>query len=213
MYAARLLPLLLGFAIAPGAIGGAAPPVYDRARFSQEVTECDRLAAHPDDPDRVAPGRSQASIDLPAAIAACEQAVAADPGNPRLRYQLARVYGYSGQGEKAGEHRQAAVDAGYPQALFVVGYLHLEGLNKAPKDVCRGAELIYRSARAGRLAGEVGFVKWALDGRFDACPVPKDAAEMRSFLDAADARTGDFYTELLIDLLRRDLAARSFSTR
>lgn len=179
---------------------------FDTKRYSQQPTECDRLAAHPEDPDRVAPGVKQSQVDLPAAIAACETAVKADPRNPRLRYQLARVYGYSGQGEKAAPHRAAAVEANYPQSLFVVGFLHLTGMNKAAKDVCLAGDLIHRSARAGRLAGEIGFVKYSLEGRFAGCKVKQDYAEMGTFLDAADERTSDYYQDMLIEVLRADLA-------
>ena len=58
------------------------------------VTECDRLAADPEDPQRPAgvegawwPGGG----DYLAAIAACEEAVARYPDEPRFRYQRARV--------------------------------------------------------------------------------------------------------------------------
>ena len=64
---------------------------YDFSRFSQEVTECDRLASHGRDPGHVAPAVSSSGMDKPAAIAACQQAVAADPDNPRLNYQLGRA--------------------------------------------------------------------------------------------------------------------------
>ena len=55
---------------------------YDYARFSQDVTECDRLASHGRDPGHVAPAVSSSGMDKPAAIAACQRAVAADPDNP-----------------------------------------------------------------------------------------------------------------------------------
>jgi hypothetical protein len=181
---------------------------FDPARYSQAVTECDRLASHPEDPFHVAPGRDRPQIDLPAAIAACEDAVRKDPGNPRLNYQLARVYGYSGLGEKSIPYRAVAVDADYPQALFVVGFLHLYGLNKQPQDTCRGAELIRRSALQGRLAGQVGFVRWAMKGMFDACPVRRDRAEMLGFLEAAKKQSGDdFYKGQLIELLEEQVKA------
>jgi TPR repeat protein len=180
---------------------------FDVSKYSQKPTGCDVLAAHPDDPLKVAPGVRQSQVDLPTAIAACEAAVARDPENPRLRYQLGRTYGYSGQGEKAGVHRDAAVAANYPQALFVIGYLYLNGENKAPKDPCRAAELIRRSAQYGRLSGQIGYPMWVLEGRFEGCSTPQDRAEMLAFLEAADAQTGDFYQESLIALLKRDVAA------
>lgn len=179
---------------------------FDASRYSQSATGCDRLASHADDPFRVAPGVERSDIDLPAAIAACELAVARDPANPRLRYQLGRVYGYAGQGEKAVEHREAAVAADYPQALFVIGYLHLEGLNKARKDPCRAASLIHRSALYGRFAGLVGYPMWVMQGRFAGCATSQDPKELQSFLDTAAAQTTDFYKQSLIGELRSKLA-------
>jgi hypothetical protein len=182
---------------------------FDPTRYSQEITGCDRLASHPDDPFRVSPGVDRANIDLPAAIAVCELAVAREPGNPRLRYQLGRVYGYAGQGEKGVVHREAAVAADYPQALFVIGYLHLEGLNKATKDPCRAAELVHRSALFGRLAGLVGYPMWVMEGRFAGCATPQDPSEMAAFLDAAATSTSDFYVNSLVIELRRKLGTWS----
>lgn len=179
---------------------------FDASRYSQSATGCDRLASHADDPFRVAPGVERSDIDLPAAIAACELAVARDPANPRLRYQLGRVYGYAGQGEKAVEHREAAVAADYPQALFVIGYLHLEGLNKARQDPCRAASLIHRSALYGRFAGLVGYPMWVMQGRFAGCATSQDPKELQSFLDTAAAQTTDFYKQSLIGELRSKLA-------
>ena len=201
--------LMLVVSLLPFAAAGAADfKPFDPSTYSQQVTECDRLASHPDDPHHVAPGRERKDIDLPAAIAACEAAVSKDPKNPRLNYQLARVYGYSGMGEKSIPYRAAAVDADYPQSLFVVGYLHLLGLNKQPQDTCRAAELIHRSAQQGRLAGQVGFVRWSLNGTFDGCDVRRDPAEMAGFLEAASRQTGgDFYRNQLIELLQEQVRA------
>ena len=181
---------------------------WDPSPYSQEVTECDRVASHGEDPFRVAPGKTSAEIDLPAAIEICAAAVKADPDNPRLRYQLARMYGYSGQGEKAYPHRAAAIAADYPQALFVNGYLHLLGLNKAPKDLCRAGELMRRSAQYGRLAGQVGFPRYATQGLFDGCDVPLDGQEMLSFLDAAAESAQGYYQNMLIEVLKEDVAAK-----
>jgi len=181
---------------------------FDTSKYSQKPTGCDLLAAHPDDPSKVAPGVSQSAMDKPAAIAACEVAVAADPENPRLRYQLGRAYGYSGLGEKSYPHREFSIQAEYPQALFVNGYMHMLGLNKAEKDACRAGELIRRSAQYGRLAGQIGFPKWTLEGVFKGCPVKQDPAELLSFLEAADAQTSDFYAEVAIDLLKQQVQSK-----
>ena len=207
----RLIQFVSASAVAlmllPLSAGAAETFKFDPSKYSQEPTGCDRLASHPDDPFHVAPGLEKPQMDLPAAIAACEVAVARDPENPRLQYQLGRVYGYSGLGEKSGEHREAAVAADYPQALFVIGYLYLEGLNKAPQDVCRAAKLIHRSAQFGRIAGQLGYPMWVMDGRFKGCDTPQDKAEMLGFLDAAAAQSRDFYHQSLVKLLKQAIAA------
>jgi tetratricopeptide (TPR) repeat protein len=187
---------------------------FAKANYSQAVTECDRMASHPDDPDRVAPGRERAEIDLPQAIAACEAAVSADPKNPRLRYQLGRMLGYAGRGQEALGHRAAAVEANYPQALFVIGYITMLGMNEQPKDVCRGAELIRRSAIAGRLAGQLAFPKYVLAGDFAGCSVKQDWRELLDFVLAARPRVkGEYYHTLLADVLEQALRARIATPR
>ena len=190
--AALLFPLfaLLGSMSAAGAAGAEDAPVrFDPSKYSQVPTACDVLASHPDDPNRVAPGRDRAEIakDFPGAIAACRSAVDRDPGNPRLQYQLARVFGYSGQGKLAMPHRAIAVEGHYPQALFVVGYLYLTGQNENPKDSCRAGELIRESAIEGRIAGQIGFPRYAMQGLFEGCDVEVERTEMLGFLDAVAA--------------------------
>ena len=180
---------------------------YSRDDFDRTPTQCDALIAHPSDPERVGEGVSQAEADLPAAILACTEAVAADPGNPRLNYQLARAYGYSGLHEEGQSYRDAALRAGYPQSLFVVGYIRVENWDGRGADPCYGGELIRRSAHAGRYAGLVGFPHYALMGAFEGCgAVPAvDSVEMLGFLDEAEARSADYYQGLLVDQLRARL--------
>lgn len=173
------------------------------------VTECDRLAAHPEDPDRVAPGVPQAQVDTARAIEACRAAVAADPRNPRLNYQLARALGYAGRGREAGPYRDAAVAGNYPQALFVVGFIHLFGLNEAERDPCKAADLIRRSARAGRVAGLLGYPAYLLDGKFAGCPVDAPKSELLGYVERARPMIqGNFYAGLLADSLEARIRGR-----
>lgn len=179
--------------------------VYDRLDWNRDITECDRLASHPDDPERVADGVAQGDVDLEAARAACDAAVADDPDNPRLNYQLARVNGYAGRHEAGQPFRDAALGAGYPQSLFVVGYIRLTGWDGRGEDACYGGELIRRSALAGRFAGLVGFPHYVLTGRFAGCPQNQpvlDRVEIERFLDHAEADARGFYQEALVIQLR-----------
>ena len=188
------------------AFGGisAEPLQWDASKYSQEVTPCDIATAHPSDPDKVAPGVSQAEMNFPSAMAACEAAVAQDPDNPRLRYQLARVYTYSGQTGKGWPHMEAAVAAEYPQALFVSGYMQYLGRSDTGADVCRAGGLLRRSAEYGRLAAQVGFARYALDGGFDGCEGLVEPAEMLEFLAAAAESTDDYYRTMLIGMLQKE---------
>ena len=101
-------------------LGGIAPIAVSA---QETITSCDRLAAHPEDPDRVIAGVATADVDQPAAIAACEADLKADPGNPRLTYQLARVYFYNGRSADAVATMEKAAQAGHRQAQFVMGAL------------------------------------------------------------------------------------------
>ncbi|MEM8987376.1 MAG: hypothetical protein AAGC95_11710 [Pseudomonadota bacterium] len=182
-------------------VGPYAIKTFDPALYSQEPTECDRLAGHRDDPHKVAPGKSRAEIDLPTAVTACKAAVEADPTNPRLNYIAGRVLAYSGRGDEAMPYRKAAVEGGYPQSLFVTGYIYVLGLN-IEKDVCLGAELMRLSALAGRFAGQTGFPYYVTSGQFQDCPVRMDKVEMLDMLNAAAPSARNFYEEILVDTLR-----------
>ena len=180
---------------------------WDASKFSQDITPCDLAAAHALDPNKVAPGVSQAEMNLPGAIAACEAAVAEDPGNPRLRYQLARAYTYSGQIGKGWPHMEAAVAEEYPQALFVSGYMQYFGYPDTGADVCRAGRQLRRSAEYGRLAAQVGFARYALDDGFDGCEGLVEPAELRAFLAAAAEAADDYYRTMLIGMLQKEVDA------
>jgi hypothetical protein len=145
--------------------------VYDRLDWSREVTECDRLASHPDDPERVTDGVAQGDVDLEAARLACEAAVAEDPDNPRLNYQLARVNGYAGRHDEGQPYRDAALRAGYPQSLFVVGYIRLTGWDGRGDDAVlwRRADPPLGPGRALRRTG--GLSPLCADGPLRRMPV------------------------------------------
>lgn len=185
----------------------AAPPgskSFDASRYSQAVTGCDRLAAHPEDPFKVTAGLDTADVDFAAAIAACRISLERDPENPRLQYQLGRALTYAGQVKEALPLIEKASSLHYPQALFVNGYLHLEGFAGAPKDPCRAAILIRESAVYGRMAGVLGFPAFALEGRFKGCAGNPAKAELADFLEAASSMTSDYYHGLLITALKRE---------
>ncbi|WP_446831863.1 tetratricopeptide repeat protein [Candidatus Foliamicus sp.] len=187
-----------------GVEGAAETLTWDASPYSREVTPCDLAAAHPSDPDAIVPGISQDDMNFATATEACEAAVAADPENPRLRYQLVRVYVYSGQTSKADPHWEVALAAEYPQALFVSGYMLVRGSRGVSRDSCRAEKLLRRSAQYGRLAAQVGYARYAIDGEFEGCDAAVDPAAVRAFLASAAESTSDYYRSMLIDTLRKE---------
>ena len=180
---------------------------YDYARFSQDVTECDRLASHGRDPGHVAAAVSSGGMDKPAAIAACQRAVAADPNNPRLNYQLGRAYGCSGRGEEAMPYRLKALEADYPQSLFVIGYLYSIGRTIEP-DICKTYELWKRAARYRRLAALVALPRQGLRGDFESCGPAISPGDLRAYLNEAKAQSNDYYVGMLVDDLLAEVEER-----
>lgn len=180
---------------------------YDYSRWSQEVTDCDRLAAHGRDPGHVAPAVTQQEMDKPAAIKACLAAVAKDPENPRLNYQLGRAFGYSGRGEEAMPYREKALAAEYPQSTFVIGYLHLIGVT-IEQNTCRAMELWLQSAKNRRLAALISLPRHYLRGDFQSCGVEIPDVDLRAYLEEAKSLSDDYYVGMLIDELLAKLDSR-----
>jgi uncharacterized protein YhfF len=169
---------------------------------------CDRLAAHPEDPQRVAPGVERGQIDLPVAIAACERAADADPATPRFRYQLARLLFYANQNERAVAEMRRAADTGYPQAQFVFGTFITRGRPGAPTDPCLAESYWKRSAAGGRQAARVQYLRYTLKGKFDACAARASDDELLAMLEAATGAAKDFYEGLIVEDLGEALVAR-----
>lgn len=177
------------------------------APAAQEITECDRLASHPRDPDRVTTGVPSSDVDIAAGIAACEAAVEANPDSARAHYQLGRVYFYADEVEQAMPHLEIASAANHRQAMFVLGYILDTGLKGAEKDTCRAEALWARSARAGRLAALVSYPHHVVRGRFAGCEVSVSTAEMTGFLEKAETFDLDYYQRVLVADIAEDLMA------
>jgi len=180
---------------------------YDFSRFSQQVTDCDRLAAHNRDPGHVSPGVKSESMNKSAAIKACTEAVQADPDNPRLNYQLGRAYGYSGQGDQAMPYRLKAIEQDYPQSLFVIGYLYFNG-QTIEQDTCKAMALWLRAARYRRLAALVALPRTYMRGGFSSCEVKISEQDIKAYLVEAKSISDDFYTNMLIEDLLIEFESR-----
>src|SRR5688572_22441909 len=70
-----------------------APPVFAQEAEDKAAASCDHLASSPLDPAvPMGTGVRFEDVDAEAAIAACAGAVAANPDDAKLRFQLARSY-------------------------------------------------------------------------------------------------------------------------
>lgn len=171
------------------------------------TTQCDHLAAHPEDPDRITEGIPTAVVDQLGAIAACETDLIADPGNPRLTYQLARVYFYNGRSADAVATMEKAATAGYRQAQFVMGALINNNRPNASNDICDAEVWWAKSAQAGRLAAQVSYVRHVTKGLFNGCALHASESDMVTFLENVQTKGSGYYLRLLTADLMEDLAA------
>jgi len=173
---------------------------------AHELTECDRLVAHPLDPERITTGVPTSAVKHPEGIAACLAAVADDPDNPRLNYQLARVYYYDDQADKSMPYLEMAAAAGYRQAQFVLGFiLSITPAEDEQANRCRIEDLWLRSARAGRLAALVSYPHHVVRGEFKGCKLQADKAEMLGFLERTKKRKLSYYQQVLVGDLIEDV--------
>ena len=162
------------------------------------VAQCDRLAAHPEDPARVTDGVSQSSMDQAAARAACQQAVQAAPDNGRVRYQHARVLFYLGENEAAVKEMQQAADLGHVQAQYIFGTFIVRGRPHAPTDLCLAERYWREAAAGGRQAARVQYLRLTLQNRFIPCSDALDDAAIESTYRIASEEAKDFYERLVL---------------
>ena len=95
------------------------------------VHECDRVAAHPEDNERVSPGVQWRDLEPSATVTACREAIAAYPRTRRFHYQLGRGLLKAGQYEAAIEIFGPLADHGYAMAQFALGNLYAGGRGTA----------------------------------------------------------------------------------
>lgn len=88
------------------------------------VTECDRLAADPSDPRKVAPGIATDALNSERMVEACIAALEYDAGNPRLKFQLGRALYQAGADKDAIAYLDNAASQGYAAASALLGDIH-----------------------------------------------------------------------------------------
>lgn len=195
----RSFPLLGAFIVASALSSGKAA--------AQVMTACDWEAAHPSDPYHVGPGVSSKAVDTARAIVACEEAVAADPEEPRFHYQLGRAKVYAADRAQTDwtvglPHLEKAAEMGHVQGMFVLGLMH-----ERAEEYCEQEDWTKKAAEAGLKSARISYVNHFLAGRFADCDGVADGTTMSAYLDAAGSQISGWYENMLMEALQRELAA------
>ena len=189
-----------------GVVAGlAALLVCSAAQAAEGITACDRLASHPEDPDRVTPAVETKDLKFEPAIKACEADIANDSGNARLHYLLGRLLFYNNQNERAVQEVRLSADQGYRQAQFVFGAFINNKRPFAPTDICLVEQYWLKSAQAGCQAARLSYVRHAVKGKFAGCQMQATKTDMQRLLDTAAKESPGYYERLLIEDLAEQL--------
>jgi TPR repeat protein len=92
------------------------------------VHDCDRLAAHPNDPSKVGIGLPWEKLEPALAIPACELALETAPDELRYRFQLGRAAHKAGQHQLARSNYRFAAERDYVAAQLNLGRMLDDGL-------------------------------------------------------------------------------------
>ncbi|MEM7318765.1 MAG: SEL1-like repeat protein [Pseudomonadota bacterium] len=133
------------------------------AEVDRIVHECDRLAAHPRDSQRVTDGMSFDRIDSSRAVAECTAALRDYPGTPRFLFQLGRAHD---RAERYGEARDAynqAAESDYAIAMNSLAYLYAHGEGVA-KDKATAAYWYERAAQNEHVPAMMNIAQALADG-------------------------------------------------
>jgi TPR repeat protein len=118
------------------------------------VTDCDRLAANPEDPQhpRSVPGVTITQIDIVPALRACDAAMRQFPDVARFTYQAGRIAASQKDYMLARQLYEKAAAAGEAGSMNNLGNLFLNGQG-VPKDVLEAREWYQKAAAAGAAVG------------------------------------------------------------
>lgn len=147
-------------------------------------TDCDRLASHPSDTQNPAAGVEQEDFDIPAGRAACAQAYARYPDEPRFAYQYGRSFFYDGDHETALPLFRQSAEGGYAQGQMVYGLVLMMGYGGEDQE-CAAGQWWLAGARQEHLYTKIYLLQNWLDGLFDGCGLDLTEDEANAMVDAA----------------------------
>nr|WP_321445165.1 hypothetical protein [uncultured Cohaesibacter sp.] len=180
---------------------------------AEDINECDRLAAHPFDPDAKGEGVPYASLKANDVIEACQQAIDMFPDEARFYSQLTRGLHKAGKFRKAVEATRKGAELGSGHSMAFLAVMYQQG-QAVPKDQSKALEWFEKAAAAGNPAAMVFAAALYRDGTGTAQDYSKAAAY---YQQAADLEVAEAMTSLAVFLDRgqgvekdADEAARYF---
>lgn len=169
------------------------------------ATKCDQLTASRYDRTRLAKPVAREDMDVAAAIKQCEADLAALPGDPRILFQLGRIYGYAGDKEKTLAARRAAASAGNHNAIFLLAYLDFIAA-KDDAGRCAAAKGMRLAADRGNYSAQLTYASYALEGKLAACSDIAGPDQIAAYVKAARPVVDGFFETRLADHLAAELA-------
>lgn len=147
-------------------------------------TDCDLLAAHPSDSENPAAGVEHEDFDIPAGRAACAEAYARYPDEPRFAYQYGRSFFYADDYETALPLFKQSAEGGYAQGQMVYGLVLMMGYG-GEDQVCTAGKWWLAGARQEHLYTKIYLLQNWIDGLFEGCDLDLTEDEANAMVDAA----------------------------
>lgn len=164
--------------------------------------ECDRIAAHPHDGEKVAAGVEWEWLDAELALPACETAVKDAPGVLRFQFQLARALNKAGRLEEAFRLYSELAGNGYVAAMASLGAMYEEG-HGVSRNYAEALKWYRRGVEKGDALAQVGLGYLYLDGK----GVPQSKAKAKEWMRLADAQGFERVRIVLCTLTKNETAA------
>jgi hypothetical protein len=146
----------------------AVPRIYAEYAF-QTALDCDKYAAEQDNNVNV-PGVEFDRIVTRIAVPACESAVAAQPGNPRLMHNLARSLDKAGKHQDAVDWYRKAADLGWAWSQNNLGVMALYGRG-TEMNFAQGVSLLRAAAEQNNDQAIVNYARTDFTTLFEDSPV------------------------------------------
>ncbi len=172
---------------------------------AQILTACDWEVGHPSDPHLVGPGKSSSDVDTVKAMAACREALEADPDNPRFHYQMGRALVYhanrtDGSLDEGMKHLAISAEAGYTQAMFVYALML-----KSQGERCALEPWTRRAADDGLKAARIAYLDNWVTGLWEECRGTAGPDQLQADLAAVSVQVTGYYENVLFGALKREL--------